>query len=77
MRVFKIELYLGIDLSTQSCKGVLMSNTLQVVRTAVVHFDTDLPQYETKNGALMRENGVVVSPTLMVVSFSDLLISSG
>lgn len=69
MGAFNVDLYLGIDLSTQSCKGVLMSDTLQVVGNAVVQFDNDLPQYGTKNGVLLKGNGVVVSPTLMVVSF--------
>ena len=70
MGAFNVDLYLGIDLSTQSCKGVLMSDTLQVVGNAVVQFDNDLPRYGTKIGVLLKGNGVVVSPTLMVCFFT-------
>ena len=59
-------MYLGIDLSTQSCKATLIDPTLTVVNSATVNFEDDLPQYHTNGGILIYEGGVVVSPTLMV-----------
>ena len=74
--ISRLDLYFGIDLSTQSCKGVVIAENLQTVSSAVVHFDSDLPHYQTKNGVLLKGNGVVVSPTLMIgviVPFSCLV----
>ena len=61
-----LDLFLGIDLSTQSCKATLLDSTLAVTHSATVIFEEDLPQYNAKGGILIREGGVVVSPTLMV-----------
>ena len=61
-----VDLYLGIDLSTQSCKGIVIDDSLVVCYSANVNFDFDLPDYKTTNGVHYKGNGVVVSPTLMV-----------
>ena len=69
------DLFLGIDLSTQSCKATLLDASLTVTHSATVIFEEDLPQYNAKGGILIREGGVVVSPTLMWVEALDLLFS--
>ena len=68
------DLYLGIDLSTQSCKATLIDSTLTVVNSVTVNFEDDLPQYHTNGGILIYEGGVVVSPTLMWVESIDLVL---
>ena len=65
-RYSHLDLFLGIDLSTQSCKATLLDASLTVTHSATVVFEEDLPQYNAKGGILIREGGVVVSPTLMV-----------
>ena len=60
------DLYLGIDLSTQSCKGIVIDDGLVVCYSANVNFDLDLPDCNTTNGVYYKGDGVVVSPTLMV-----------
>ena len=64
--IYELDLYLGIDLSTQSCKATLIDSSLTVVNSVTVSFGDDLPQYHTNGGILIYDGGVVVSPTLMV-----------
>ena len=63
------DLFLGIDLSTQSCKGTVVDEDLTVNYSANVNFDLDLSHYNTTNGVYYKGEGVVVSPTLMVIVF--------
>uniref|UniRef100_A0A1B0FFP6 Xylulose kinase n=1 Tax=Glossina morsitans morsitans TaxID=37546 RepID=A0A1B0FFP6_GLOMM len=44
--------YLGFDLSTQKLKAVQLNSCLDVVATAEVQFDSDLPEFRTVNGAI-------------------------
>jgi hypothetical protein len=46
-------LFLGLDLSTQQLKAVIISEDATVVHESAVHFDNDLPQYKTTNGAIL------------------------
>lgn len=47
------ELFGGLDVSTQSCKLVVIdSHSQQVVFTGVVNYDIDLPRYDTRNGVI-------------------------
>lgn len=46
-------LFLGLDLSTQQLKAVIISEDATVVHEFAVHFDNDLPQYKTTNGAIL------------------------
>ncbi|ALC47141.1 CG3534 [Drosophila busckii] len=43
--------FLGFDLSTQKLKAILLNAELNVVTTAEVKFDSDLPEFRTQGGA--------------------------
>ncbi|KAF9525340.1 D-xylulose kinase [Crepidotus variabilis] len=67
-------LFLGLDLSTQQLKAVILNNDSKVVYEAAVHFDRDLPHHATVNGAIKGpEEGEVTSPVKMWVEALDLL----
>ncbi|CAN8324315.1 unnamed protein product [Cochlearia groenlandica] len=69
-------LFLGFDSSTQSLKATVLNSDLNIVTTELVHFDTDLPHYKTKDGVYRDSNinGRIVSPTLMWVESFDLIL---
>lgn len=61
-------MYLGLDLSTQQLKGVIVDQNLIVISETSVHFDRDLPQYGTIKGVFSdAESGRVLSPVAMWV----------
>jgi xylulokinase len=65
--------YLGLDLSTQQLKCTLIQENHDITWESAVNFDKDLPEFETKYGAIINEN-VATSPTLMWVKALDLLL---
>ncbi|KAF4652599.1 hypothetical protein FOZ61_009571 [Perkinsus olseni] len=68
-------LFLGFDLSTQSCKAVVLDENLDTVFSTTVKFDEDLPQYHTSNGVSIKESsGEVKSPSAMFSSALQLCI---
>ncbi|KAL6307247.1 actin-like ATPase domain-containing protein [Sparassis latifolia] len=68
-------LFLGLDLSTQGLKAVLISEDSRVVHESAVHFDVDLPHFGTTNGAIRGPApGEVTSPVLMWLEAFDLLM---
>uniref|UniRef100_A0A2P2LB76 Xylulose kinase n=2 Tax=Rhizophora mucronata TaxID=61149 RepID=A0A2P2LB76_RHIMU len=69
-------LFLGFDSSTQSLKATVLDSSLNIVKSESIHFDSDLPHYNTKGGVLRdaTDNGRIVSPTLMWVEALDLLL---
>ncbi|KAJ7650293.1 hypothetical protein FB45DRAFT_887503 [Roridomyces roridus] len=68
-------LYLGLDLSTQQLKAVVITDENVVVHESAVHFDNDLPQYGTTNGAIQGPaEGEVTSPVAMWLDAVDLLM---
>ncbi|KAH9945771.1 D-xylulose kinase [Amylocystis lapponica] len=68
-------LFLGLDLSTQGLKAVLISEDSSVVHESAVHFDRDLPHYGTTNGAVRGpDQGEVTSPVRMWLEAMDLLM---
>ncbi|KAK7842033.1 xylulose kinase 2 [Quercus suber] len=68
--------FLGFDSSTQSLKATVLDCNLNVVNSELVHFDTELPHYKTKDGVYRdpSDNGRIVSPTLMWVEALDLML---
>ncbi|KAH8550299.1 hypothetical protein BGW37DRAFT_521521 [Umbelopsis sp. PMI_123] len=66
------DLYLGLDLSTQQLKYTVINYDHDIIAEAAVHFDKDLPEFHTTNGAI-AEGDVVTSPTLMWVKAMDIL----
>jgi xylulokinase len=68
-------LFLGIDLSTQQLKALLINEKAIVVHNVAVGFDRDLPQYGTTNGATHGpEDNQVTSPVEMWVEAIDLIL---
>jgi len=68
-------LFLGLDLSTQQFKAVVIAEDLNVVHESAVNFTKDLPQYGTANGVTTGPGpGEVTSPVAMWVHALDLLM---
>ena len=68
-------MFLGLDSSTQGLKATVISSSLDVVATASVNYDADLPEFETSGGVHRHADGLTVtSPTLMWVAALDLLL---
>ncbi|CAM8955411.1 unnamed protein product [Rhodiola kirilowii] len=69
-------LFLGFDSSTQSMKATVLDSNLKIVLSELVHFDTELPHYKTKDGVYRDSSvdGRIVSPTLMWVEALDLVL---
>lgn len=67
-------LYLGFDVSTQSCKALVMDRELAVVGISRVQYDTDLPHHSTVAGCHRGEGGRVTSPTRMWVEAMELAL---
>ena len=68
-------LYMGLDLSTQQLKAVLITSSLKVVHEAKVDFDADLSHYGIKHGVFHPAPSVVNAPVLMWIEALDLVIS--
>lgn len=67
-------LFLGLDLSTQQLKAVVIAQDSSIVHESSVHFDKDLPHFATTNGALRGPSeGEVTSPVAMWLEAIDLL----
>ena len=68
-------LFLGLDLSTQQLKVLLVDEKVTVVHDLAVGFDKDLPHYGTTNGATHGPgDGQVTSPVAMWVEALDLIL---
>lgn len=67
-------LFLGLDLSTQQLKAIIISEDSTVVHETSVGFDRDLPHYGTTNGAIRGPDGEVTSPVAMWLEAMDLLL---
>ena len=68
-------LFLGLDLSTQGLKAVIIAENTSVVHESTVDFAKDLPQYGIVNGVTVGPGpGEVTSPVAMWVHALDLLM---
>ncbi|XP_060962987.1 xylulose kinase 2 isoform X2 [Cannabis sativa] len=69
--------FLGFDSSTQSLKATVLDSNLNIVASELVHFDSDLTHYKTKDGVYRDSsiNGRIVSPTLMWVEALDIILN--
>ncbi|KAI0091647.1 actin-like ATPase domain-containing protein [Irpex rosettiformis] len=68
-------LFLGLDLSTQGLKAVLITEESEVVHESAVNFDRELPHYNTTNGAIRGpDHGEVTSPVRMWLEAIDLIV---
>lgn len=70
------ELFLGLDLSTQALKAIIIDSAGRVRFETAVNFDRDLPEFKTKGGVHQPADGLTVtSPALMWVAALDLLLA--
>lgn len=68
-------LFLGLDLSTQGLKAVLITEDAQVAHESAVNFDKELTHYGTTNGAIKGpDEGEVTSPVKMWLEAMDLIV---
>ncbi|KAL6727504.1 hypothetical protein Aduo_009374 [Ancylostoma duodenale] len=74
MTVAADDLFLGVDLSTQQLKGIVLNGKNEVVLRHAVNFSKDLPEFRTCDGVLKQPDGSIVSPVLMWVKAMDLLL---
>ncbi|MDO9543023.1 MAG: xylulokinase [Kiritimatiellia bacterium] len=69
------ELFLGLDLSTQALKAIIIDSAGRVRFEMAVNFDRDLPEFKTQGGVHQHADGLTVtSPALMWVAALDLLL---
>ncbi|XP_011630604.1 xylulose kinase isoform X2 [Pogonomyrmex barbatus] len=68
--------YLGLDLSTQQLKAVVVDDNLAVLHETSVQFDNDLPEFRTYGGVIRKkeEPRIVVVPSLMWVKALDMIL---
>nr|CDJ92708.1 Carbohydrate kinase domain containing protein [Haemonchus contortus] len=74
MTVTTDDLFLGVDLSTQQLKGIVLNGKNDVVLRHAVNFSRDLPEFKTSDGVIKTPDGAIVSPVLMWVKAVDLLL---
>ncbi len=67
-------LYIGLDLSTQQLKAVVITSSLTVVNEAKVDFDADLHHYGIKHGVFHPSAAEVTAPVLMWIEALDLVL---
>lgn len=67
-------MYLGFDLSTQSCKCLVMHAHLAVLGESRVHFDSDLPRYKTADGVHRHAGGRVTTPVRLWIEAIELAV---
>lgn len=65
--------FLGLDLSTQSLKAIIISSGCRILHEHAVSFEHDLPHYNTIGGTVRGPNGQVTSPVEMWLEAFDLL----
>jgi xylulokinase len=67
--------FLGLDLSTQQLKAVLVTQDRTVLYEQYVHFDRDLAGFGATNGAIRGdEEGEVYCPVVLWIEALDLLM---
>ncbi|MFT7816077.1 xylulose kinase isoform X2 [Arapaima gigas] len=67
--------YLGFDFSTQQLKVVAVDELLNVIHQNHVHFDSELPEFRTKDGAHIHSDQLTVtSPVMMWVKALDIIL---
>ncbi|CAH0553307.1 unnamed protein product [Brassicogethes aeneus] len=68
--------FLGLDLSTQQLKAVVVNDNLEIIHQASVHFDSDLPEFRTQGGVVIDKTSprCITAPTIMFVKALDMLM---
>ena len=60
-------LYIGLDNSTQALKAVVIDQHLNTLYEHRLDFTDDLPEYKTRSGVIVADDGSVLAPVLMYV----------
>lgn len=68
-------LFLGLDSSTQSLKATVLNAHFCINSSHSVHFDSELPHYNTQDGVHRGAAGRVTAPVLMWVEALELLFN--
>ncbi|MFX1389266.1 MAG: xylulokinase [Promethearchaeota archaeon] len=70
-------LFLGLDCSTQSLTGIIVElESSKVLSQVNINFDKELSKYQTQNGVIILENGIVIhSYPLMWIEALELLFA--
>ncbi|KAF2420148.1 xylulose kinase [Tothia fuscella] len=69
------KLYLGLDLSTQQLKGIVVNSQLKLVHEAKVDFDADLSKYGIEKGVLTNPSeDEIFAPVAMWLEALDLVL---
>lgn len=66
---------MGLDLSTQQLKAIVIQSDLKVVHEAKVDFDADLSQYGIKHGVLHPSETEVTAPVAMWIDALELVLT--
>jgi xylulokinase len=67
--------FLGLDLSTQGLKAVVIDSDLSIIFETSINFDKDLSEFGTVGGALINGEEVT-APSLMFVKALDLILAN-
>jgi xylulokinase len=57
--------YLGLELATEHIRGSVVDEGLDVIFTAAVEFDTDLPEFQTRGGLFTAPGDVYTTSVEM------------
>lgn len=69
------KLYLGFDFSTQQLKAIAINDELIVTNEAIVHFDSELPEFRTHGGVHKNQDGLTVTaPPIMWIKALDIIL---
>ncbi|XP_045483505.1 xylulose kinase-like [Harmonia axyridis] len=68
--------FLGLDLSTQQLKAVIVNENLEILHEETVIFETHLPEYRTNGGVRVNKANPheITAPTIMWIKALDLLM---
>ena len=71
----KDDIFLGLDLSTQSLTSVLISTHGEGLHTYTINFDQAYPYYKTQDGVLVSDDPKLVhsNPIMWMEALDDML----
>ncbi|KAG8751529.1 hypothetical protein FRC12_012402 [Ceratobasidium sp. 428] len=67
--------YLGLELSTEYLRACVLDEVLDVIHTACVEFDTDMPEFQTRGGLFTAPGDVYTTSVEMWLKALDMLLS--
>ncbi|KAF8740438.1 xylulokinase, partial [Rhizoctonia solani] len=67
--------YLGLELATEHVRATVVDEGLDIVFSAAVEFDTDLPEFQTRGGLFTAPGDVCTTSVEMWLKALDILLS--